>query len=355
MKRARTLAVSSCLKPTIGLRPREAQARRRSSAALRWRKPGIDRAFPELRLSIQPTWRFDFSLGGVMRHDHQSVVAAAAPVAADRQFAPIRLDAGTRGPLPLTKSAWLGRAAATAAGSLRGAPEQSSIARRRDPPCRTEREGVLRLYRGPRSTMPPTRSPRAGGSAPVGRAFDRYIERAVLSFPHHAVNAVSPVTMSRPLASARAKAAALLPAVPARPVRWREIAAPASHRLAIVRLDHARQQRSQVPTPAPGRSVIAWRRSPAPEAPVHRRRAALDLAWQPKANGQITAQDLATLARSLSAAPTISQTIAAARSNPSAPSTYVPQAVLPDAGRLVDQVMERLERRIRSDRLRRGL
>lgn len=95
-------------------------------------------------------------------------------------------------------------------------------------------------------------------------------------------------------------------------------------------------------------------RSTPPPAALSRR-AAPELTWQNRAEDRSSERELAALARSISSSPTSTQTIANARAAAAPAPVSVPQAAALEAGRLVDEVMSRLDRRMRSERQRRGL
>ncbi|MFN7398966.1 MAG: hypothetical protein ACK5SX_07865, partial [Sandaracinobacter sp.] len=98
-------------------------------------------------------------------------------------------------------------------------------------------------------------------------------------------------------------------------------------------------------------AVPSHRSSPPTEA--RSRRTALDLAWQTRADAPTAAQDLAALARALSA-PEFSRGVSVTHAASPGPILAAP-AVVFETGRIVDEVIDRIERRVRSDRLRRGL
>jgi hypothetical protein len=106
---------------------------------------------------------------------------------------------------------------------------------------------------------------------------------------------------------------------------------------------------------APLARIVAVRRAaPAPTLQeAARRRTLIDMTWPQKSGGQVAPTDLAAPVRSM-AGPSFTHAASKVRSAAAGPAAG-PAATLPDAGRLVDEVMDRLDRRMRSERLRRGL
>ncbi len=100
-------------------------------------------------------------------------------------------------------------------------------------------------------------------------------------------------------------------------------------------------------------AAVVWRDAPdVPVAPV-RRRPPAETVWATAPLQREPQVDLAALARAIGAGGLAAASPTAARMLAARDAT--PPTAFPDTGRIVDAVMERLDRRLRSDHLRRGL
>lgn len=348
MMRARPLAIASPLTPTIGLQPRDARTRRRRGAPTHWRRTATDRVFPQLRLSIQPMWNLSVNLD--VRRGDEKVCAVPVPSVSERQrdFLPSaaqwrRIESHK----PVSRESRPGAAPAP----LRHTPGRIIVTQIQSRLPGAEQGRSIGV---PHSTTFLSSTLDARTFAQLANQPGRESDRAVLPITCRIVGARGPAGSSAPIAPARVRAQFVsASAQPSGRTSLERRAVALAHPPPITTIPVASERRGNTPPPFLARSVFAWLPSPASETRPRRRRVPVDLAWRPRTNGQVTAQDLATLVRSVSAAPNFGQSIAAPRVAPSSPGAS--QAVLPDAGRLVDEVMDRIERRIRSDRLRRGL
>lgn len=353
MRRTRPLAVGAALIPVLGSAPRERTRRQRAGAALHWRKPAAARDYPKLNLTIRPAYRFHFDLGMLQREvQHFARAGWQAPT----HSVSVRGPRGASG-LSTAELQWRTAAlpaAVPASGALRQTPAEFVVQTRRAfaapaldiQPAAAARNRrvtvILPAWRETSVVRPEVRIV-AATSHPTVRQWARSNEprRSTTAKPV-AVAATamraqtSPLPVSAPRTNARHTTG-----TPGRRLLRADIALTAT-------------EQRQAATPASlTRSIAMPSPRPAPSVQPHTRRAALDLAWQPRADTPASAKDLASLARSLNA-PEFTRAVAVTRnaspaSNPAAPTA------LPNTGRIVDEVIDRIERRMRSDRLRRGL
>jgi hypothetical protein len=356
VKRAARLGVRAALMPVIGGAPRADTARRRSGAALHWRKSAAAASFPELHLTIRPAFQFHPDLGVLQREIRQTLAAAPREREVAQGIPGLRGPAGERSMV----LHWL----------MQPQPESTGRARvLRNTPAAFAAQG-MRQHRSVASLCDATDAPPLRGAAPASSIVK--LERSAPRTEVHLVEGnaraaqvldwrlpadARPVSIaagvgSRPVRTASRRA----PVAPVRQIHlWSpEPAEPQPSRLprAEIRFAAPNARGIQPPSVLAG-SIRARRSASAPVAPTGTRRAALDLAWQPRPEASATSHDFAALAQSLSAQGA-TRTVSVSRH---ASQTGFPAAptALPDTGRLVDEVIDRIERRMRSDRLRRGL
>ena len=353
MKRARPLALAGALMPVIGNPAPARNRRQRTGAALHWRKPAADRTYPVLNLTIRPAIRFRFDLG-MLRSEMQHFAEAKWKPAPDKASI-----AGPRGAAGLRMVELLWHSvvhpnAAPMTGAMRKTPaEFVTLAQRKlsaqslDPQpfaaSRTLRPALAMAEWRARSAVRPEQ--RIGSSAPPSAL----VQWAPGTQPRRLGSARSAVIGAM---VARRTGVALPTAAPRTPSQHEA-------RVPVQKLPRAAQvfaavSRREAATPAIlTRSIAppASRNAPSPHPPT--RRSAIDLAWQPRADAPATTQDIVTLARSLGA-PEISRSVSAAHAANTAQTPSIP-AAFPNTSRIVDEVIAQIERRTRSDRLRRGL
>jgi hypothetical protein len=342
VKRAARLGVRAALMPVIGGAPRADTARRRSGAALHWRKSAAAASFPELHLTIRPAFQFHPDLGVLQREIRQTLAAAPREREVAQGIPGLRGPAGERSMV----LHWL----------MQPQPESTGRASvLRNTPAAFAVQG-MRQHRSVASLCDATDAPPLRGAAPASSIVK--LERSAPRTEVHLVegNARAAQVLDWRL-PADARPVSIAAGVGSRPVRTASRRAPAEpqpSRLprAEIRFAAPNARGIQPPSVLAG-SIRARRSASAPVAPTGTRRAALDLAWQPRPEASATSHDFAALAQSLSAQGA-TRTVSVSRH---ASQTGFPAAptALPDTGRLVDEVIDRIERRMRSDRLRRGL
>lgn len=356
MKWSHDIAVARPLSPVIGSAGRSRSPRRRRAVPLDWRRAPPDRDLPALNLTIRPLWRIDLAIRQVL-HEHAHVSAGpdravAAPRSEPGRLAQERLPEPLRRRLPTARTV-LSYHRHHTSGAL---PAQSPPAVGAPPRSRGQPGVRDQLHDQPRpSTAPAGRrlrrpsvmlhgalaslirspAPAAGGAIQRPAAWDRAVGRA---YPLRETARV--VVPGSRLAWPRAADRTL--AGRASPVRATEVP---------IEPVGPRPSLATILTAAP--AALAWRSAPqAPAAPA-RRRPPAETAWAQPSPQHEAHLDLALLARALGTGGLAAAVPTTVR--PSAARDGMQQAILPDTGRLVDEVMERIDRRLRNDRLRRGL
>ncbi len=356
MKRSQPIGVVRALDPVIGRDAGPVGQRRRRGALLHWRRPLRPRARDRHHwTAIQPVWNLTLKLGftellerGVDRATLETIVRQA-PAAAWVRSGPVEgaeLPGGRkRDPLRLTFGAR--RAPAGDALPDGGAAKRRKLSRPSEP------IGSPELGRQQAQSVAGTAPPPRGGATVL---YPIAALRVFLATARQPSRTVRSGTMTRPAAPAR-QIAALTARAERQAIRLARLETAASERAATFRLQSHDAPRSPKRTRAllvPG----AARADRPGFAAAHQgpgvRRGRAEIAWPAATNAASAAFPFG--AKPGSAATTVAgPTVPMHSPVVPPPAAQAATAAPPDTGRLVDEVLRRLDRRIRDERLRRGL
>ena len=388
--------------PTIGRRPAAARPRRHVAMSLKWRTTAQTEALPALRLTINLAWsaRFDLSARGLDRwpapdrerrvgvaraqDSHAGATSLIRPlslswmpplIAASPSLSP-SLSVGRIG-LDWTPAQFVtghrqvGPLSSTAPARIEGTGRGAVVAPLRLPRpsdsmgfVRGAWGGIVsadRAWRGSHSkshgAAPDTGrfrhvsagSPRwaeSFSSVPANADFRMPAPTPTLLGPHAMPERLAAPSPPSPLAVAR------LSLVRPRATGFAPIA---------TRGPALRPSLASAPLREQSRHKALLLHGGKRAGPAPRLHSALELSWPARAERAVTSQDLAVLARSMTApalARTMSDSPELLRGNlpgSAGASVMAAPAKAGSTDHLVEEVMERLDRRLRRDRLRRGL